>query len=91
MSLKKIKDNFGKIKKFGGEYSSLSKERNQVETRVKELKNQYKEGDVGKDVFSTHNKKLQELDKKMDKIRDDVFKLIQEVNQELQKELQDVF
>ncbi|MBU2639157.1 MAG: hypothetical protein KKG75_00440 [Nanoarchaeota archaeon] len=91
MSLKKIKDSFDKIKKFGEEYSNLNKDRSQAETKVKELKNQYKEGGVGKDVFSHHNKKLQELDKKMNKIRDEVFKLVQEINQDLHKEMQDVF
>ena len=90
MSLKKIKGNFDKIKKSGADYFSLDKERNDIETKIKGLKSKYKEGGVGKDVFSTHNKKLLDIKKKMDKIKTDVLKLSQGVNEELERELGDV-
>ena len=89
MSFKKIKDNFDKIKELGKEYSDSDKEMIVLETKVKELKNKYKEKGVGKEVFSGYNKNLMELKENLDKAREKVAKLVEDINTDLQEELQD--
>tara|TARA_Y100000034_G_C6745709_1_gene331204 strand:+ start:197 stop:475 length:279 start_codon:yes stop_codon:yes gene_type:complete len=90
MSLKNIRDNFNKVKEESGDYSSLLKEKKEIDTEVKTLKNKYKEGGVGKEVFSQYNKKLSEIESKLKSIKEKVGNLSKKISEEIDTELQDV-
>ena len=89
MSIKKIRNGFDKIKEKGKEYFELDSERQEIENEKSELKDKYKEGFTDRGVFSERNKKIIFLKNKLISIKTDIEKISRDVEQEIQKEIQD--
>jgi len=89
MSLKDIKENFEKIRAKGENYFEIDNKRQAIENEIKNLKNQYKEKGVGKEVFSEKNKNLILLENEMKKIREEIAKINKDISKDIQKEMQD--
>lgn len=89
MSIKKIRNGFDRIKEKGKEYFDLDKERQEIENEVNQLKSRYKEGITDRGVFSERNKKIIFLKNKLISIKTDIEKISRDIEQEIQKEIQD--
>jgi hypothetical protein len=85
-----LKNKFDDVQEKGEEYFKTNKKKDELEVEIKSLKNKYKEQGVGKDVFSEKNKKLLSLEKEMQNIRKNIVESIKDINEEVEKEMQNV-
>ena len=90
MSFIGIEKNLNKIKEIGEEYNKLLEEKKTLESKIEGLKIKYEGGQYGRDVFSTHNKRLSVIKENIEKIREKVRIFSGSINKEVDEEIKNV-
>ncbi len=90
MSLDDFKKNLAKIKEIGAEYELLMNRKNEIELDIRNLKAKYREAKIERDVFSEYNKKLNDVDNGLAKVRERIMELCKKNSLILNDELRDV-
>ena len=90
MSLDDFKKNLEKVKETSSEYDLLVKQKNEIELNIKNLKAKYREAKIEREVFSEYNKKLNEVDNGLTKLREKIMDLCRKNSMILNDELRNV-
>ncbi|MEK6856831.1 MAG: hypothetical protein AABX49_02330 [Nanoarchaeota archaeon] len=90
MSLDDFKKNLEKVKETSSEYDLLAKQKNEIELNIKNLKAKYREAKIEREVFSEYNKKLNEVDNGLTKLREKIMDLCRKNSMILNDELRNV-
>jgi len=83
MSLDKIEEHLNEIGKLSEDYDELLNERKKLEKKISKLKEEYGKEEFEKDVFSKHNKRIVELNKNLQRIKEKVYDLSVDIKEEI--------
>jgi len=90
MSLQDFKDNLRKIKEISTDYERFLKDRDNVELDIRNLKAKYSENKIEREVFSEYNKRLESLNRELEKIKQEVSNLCKKNNDIINDEMKNV-
>tara|TARA_Y100000034_G_C6870371_1_gene397287 strand:+ start:1398 stop:1652 length:255 start_codon:yes stop_codon:yes gene_type:complete len=80
MNIQALKKDVDGLRKLNEEYDRLDSEKNEIDRKLKSLKNDYDEGKVSRDIFGQYNKKLIDVNERLNEVKNQVLKLTQDID-----------